>query len=52
MILCDRCDNAFHPQCLNPPLQEIPDEDWVCDICENQLMALLRKKGKMHHNEE
>ena len=28
-LMCDECDNAYHLQCLNPPLDAIPDvDDW------------------------
>jgi len=33
MLLCDRCNDAFHMKCLNPPLDEVPDGDWFCPNC-------------------
>eukprot|EP00744_Colponema_vietnamica_P021892 GILI01031363.1.p1 GENE.GILI01031363.1~~GILI01031363.1.p1 ORF type:complete len:312 (+),score=51.99 GILI01031363.1:137-937(+) len=33
MILCEACDRCFHPQCLNPPLKEVPSESWYCSDC-------------------
>ena len=30
MVLCDRCQQAFHTFCLTPPLSEIPLGAWVC----------------------
>merc|ERR1712071_388686 len=30
---CDRCDRGFHCECLNPPSQHIPIEDWYCNSC-------------------
>lgn len=30
-ILCDECDQAYHLQCLDPPLDNLPQDDewWV-----------------------
>ncbi len=39
MILCDGCDDAYHLMCLNPPLNEIPEGDWYCAICEHQKLC-------------
>jgi hypothetical protein len=33
MLLCDNCDAGYHTYCLTPPLDEIPDDDWVCPQC-------------------
>lgn len=28
-LLCDECDNAYHMQCLDPPVTSLPsDEQW------------------------
>jgi hypothetical protein len=29
MLLCDKCDKGYHLFCLNPPMESIPDGDWV-----------------------
>jgi len=33
IILCDKCDLGFHMFCLSPPLEEVPEGDWICPIC-------------------
>ncbi|XP_053593954.1 E3 ubiquitin-protein ligase UHRF1 isoform X2 [Microplitis demolitor] len=33
IILCDECDKAYHIQCLNPPLDKVPEDDWYCPDC-------------------
>lgn len=33
MLLCERCDRAFHLTCLHPPLAEAPKGEWVCARC-------------------
>ena len=34
MLLCDRCDNGYHMDCLNPPMEYVPIEDWFCPQCD------------------
>lgn len=34
MLLCDRCDQGYHMDCLVPPLEEVPIEDWFCPQCD------------------
>uniref|UniRef100_S4RH79 PHD and ring finger domains 1 n=1 Tax=Petromyzon marinus TaxID=7757 RepID=S4RH79_PETMA len=33
MLLCDACDAGFHMECLVPPLDSIPVEEWFCPTC-------------------
>lgn len=33
MLLCDECNRGYHALCLNPPLTEIPKEEWFCPEC-------------------
>ena len=33
MLLCDSCDTGWHMYCLDPPLQEVPPEEWLCPDC-------------------
>lgn len=35
MLLCDGCDLGFHLDCLDPPLAEVPLEEWFCGECSN-----------------
>jgi len=36
MLLCDHCDSGWHLLCLQPPLTEIPEGDWLCPRCVQQ----------------
>jgi hypothetical protein len=37
LLMCDGdCQRAFHLHCLNPPLKEVPEEDWFCPECIKQ----------------
>ncbi|CAB3258852.1 unnamed protein product [Arctia plantaginis] len=33
IVLCDECNNGYHMICLEPPLTELPEEDWYCPSC-------------------
>ncbi|KAF5298966.1 hypothetical protein FQR65_LT09515 [Abscondita terminalis] len=33
LLLCDGCDLAYHLECLDPPLAEVPDGEWYCSNC-------------------
>nr|XP_048710735.1 PHD and RING finger domain-containing protein 1 isoform X2 [Caretta caretta] len=33
LLLCDGCDAGYHMECLNPPLSEIPVDEWFCPAC-------------------
>ncbi|KAL8608900.1 hypothetical protein ACOMHN_063029 [Nucella lapillus] len=56
-LMCDECDQAYHLECLNPPLTQVPDEDdWYCPQCkldENEVVKAgeklkeSKKKSKM-----
>jgi len=41
ILICDLCDQAFHPSCCNPKVKvkELLDDDWYCQSC-------VRKKPK------
>ena len=33
IILCDRCDRGCHLFCLSPPLEQVPEGEWLCPMC-------------------
>nr|XP_033321309.1 serine/arginine repetitive matrix protein 2 isoform X1 [Megalopta genalis]XP_033321310.1 serine/arginine repetitive matrix protein 2 isoform X1 [Megalopta genalis] len=33
MLLCDGCDCGYHLECLSPPMNEVPMEEWFCPEC-------------------
>ncbi|UZP41784.1 hypothetical protein NXS19_009600 [Fusarium pseudograminearum] len=33
LLLCESCDHAYHPGCLDPPLKRKPDTEWNCARC-------------------
>jgi len=35
LIYCDKCNKAYHLECLNPKLDSIPEDRWYCPECTN-----------------
>ncbi|KAL1412746.1 hypothetical protein Q8F55_000493 [Vanrija albida] len=33
---CERCDEPYHPGCLDPPLDGVPSGQWFCPVCEEE----------------
>uniref|UniRef100_A0A673MZP8 PHD and RING finger domain-containing protein 1-like n=1 Tax=Sinocyclocheilus rhinocerous TaxID=307959 RepID=A0A673MZP8_9TELE len=33
LLLCDGCDDGYHMECLTPPLDTVPVEEWFCPVC-------------------
>ncbi|XP_046885492.1 LOW QUALITY PROTEIN: chromodomain-helicase-DNA-binding protein 4 [Hypomesus transpacificus] len=33
LLCCDTCPSSYHLHCLNPPLPEIPNGEWICPRC-------------------
>jgi hypothetical protein len=42
LIVCDRCNKAYHLYCLAPPLTDIPEGDWFCSECTTRSPSKLR----------
>jgi len=39
LMVCDGCEKSYHRNCLDPPLEKVPEGDWFCPECgehENQ----------------
>ncbi|KAM7296975.1 putative fetal alzheimer antigen [Ixodes scapularis] len=49
LLCCETCPAVFHLACLDPPLTDVPTEDWICTVCQaNQ----TRKRGYAPRREE
>ncbi len=55
-LMCDECEYYHHIDCLDPPLEKIPDGDWYCPECKNDENEIVnagsylkqsKKKSKM-----
>ena len=33
MLVCDTCTGVYHLGCLDPPLHDVPEEEWRCYVC-------------------
>ena len=38
MVLCEHCNGPFHGTCLVPPLEDIPEDDWICPVCARHMV--------------
>ena len=50
VVLCDFCELVFHLDCVNPPLDEIPEDDWKCPVCKVS-ESRVRNKASPHDND-
>ncbi|XP_056596153.1 PHD and RING finger domain-containing protein 1 isoform X2 [Triplophysa dalaica] len=48
LLLCDGCDAGYHMECLTPPLDAVPVEEWFCPEC----IASNRSSGSNQVSEE
>lgn len=51
MLLCDQCDLGYHLNCLDPPMDKVPEGDWFCDICLDLPKLKCRKCSKIFKSE-
>lgn len=38
MVLCDRCEDAYHIKCIN--LEVVPADTWICSMCQQDMIKL------------
>ncbi|CAJ2641125.1 uncharacterized protein LOC123918328 isoform X1 [Trifolium pratense] len=43
MILCDNCEDSYHPSCYSSRLKRIPIDEWFCHSCLNKRHQILKK---------
>ncbi|RYR48953.1 hypothetical protein Ahy_A07g035097 isoform B [Arachis hypogaea] len=54
MLLCDHCEDAYHPTCYNPRFKKLPTDEWFCHSCLTKSHKILREtiiKSPGIHNE-
>jgi len=45
LLICESCfTEVCHIYCLNPKLDEVPEQNWYCDFCVNNENMRLRPK--------
>lgn len=48
LLLCDECDAEYHIFCLNPPLEDIPDDsEWYCPSCKIDSSEIVKAGEKL-----
>ncbi|EEB14731.1 fetal alzheimer antigen, falz, putative [Pediculus humanus corporis] len=35
LLCCETCPAVYHLECVEPPLNDVPEEDWQCNICKS-----------------
>mmetsp|Transcript_17558 Transcript_17558/g.42711 ORF Transcript_17558/g.42711 Transcript_17558/m.42711 type:complete len:642 (-) Transcript_17558:213-2138(-) len=58
LLVCDGCSGPYHLECIYPPLDEIPEDDWFCRKCTDQrarrggnfppLSPVSRRRSHLH----
>lgn len=33
LLCCETCTAVYHLECVDPPLTEVPEDDWLCSVC-------------------
>ncbi|ESO89131.1 hypothetical protein LOTGIDRAFT_106842 [Lottia gigantea] len=33
LLCCETCSAVYHLACVDPPMEEVPDDDWLCSVC-------------------
>jgi hypothetical protein len=42
MLLCDHCEDSYHPSCYSQRLKKIPMDKWFCHSCLNKRHKILK----------
>jgi len=42
LLICDGCEKSYHTKCLDPPLDDVPEEEWFCPACCSQKLTTSR----------
>uniref|UniRef100_UPI00358E9432 nucleosome-remodeling factor subunit BPTF isoform X2 n=1 Tax=Myxine glutinosa TaxID=7769 RepID=UPI00358E9432 len=33
LLCCETCPAVYHLECVRPPLAEVPEDEWQCEVC-------------------
>ncbi|KPP77267.1 nucleosome-remodeling factor subunit BPTF-like, partial [Scleropages formosus] len=33
LLCCETCSAVYHLECVRPPLEEVPEDEWQCEVC-------------------
>lgn len=58
LLCCETCPAVYHLECVDPPLEDVPTEDWQCNICKshnvsgvNDCISSKEKQGSLCRQE-
>ena len=58
LLCCETCPAVYHLECVDPPLEDVPTEDWQCNICKshsvsgvNDCISVQEKQGSLCRHE-
>ena len=58
LLCCETCPAVYHLECVDPPLEDVPSEDWQCNICKshsvsgvNDCISSQEKQGSLCRHE-
>lgn len=58
LLCCETCPAVYHLECVDPPLVDVPSEDWQCHICKshstsgvNDCISSKEKQGSLCRQE-
>ncbi|CAH1170436.1 unnamed protein product [Phaedon cochleariae] len=58
LLCCETCPAVYHLECVDPPLVNVPEEDWQCGICRSHRVSGvvdcvldLEKQGQLSRQE-
>jgi hypothetical protein len=49
-LFCEQCQFVTHMDCLEPPLETIPDDDWYCPDCFNDGTEIVQAGQKVGYS--
>ncbi|XP_053954762.1 nucleosome-remodeling factor subunit NURF301 isoform X1 [Anastrepha ludens] len=39
LLCCETCPAVYHLECVDPPLHDVPTEDWQCNLCKSHKVS-------------
>lgn len=43
MLICDHCEEAYHPSCCIPRMKKLPVDEWFCHSCLKRKQKILKE---------
>ncbi|XP_010472790.1 PREDICTED: protein strawberry notch [Camelina sativa] len=44
LLHCSECDKLFHPDCVVPPVTDLPSEAWICYSCKEKTEEYIQAR--------